>query len=40
MSVTLPVTKQVDTAYADIQTKGGARQDTSALIRHLPKAKT
>jgi 3-hydroxyisobutyrate dehydrogenase-like beta-hydroxyacid dehydrogenase len=40
MSVTLPVTTQVDTAYADIQTKGGARQDTSALIRHLPKAKT
>jgi 3-hydroxyisobutyrate dehydrogenase-like beta-hydroxyacid dehydrogenase len=40
MSVTLPVTKQVDTAYADSQTKGGARQDTSALIRHLPKAKT
>ena len=33
----LPVTAQVDRFYAKVQAKGGARQDTSALIRHLPE---
>lgn len=37
MGLTLPVTEQVDAAYARVQTMGGARQDTSALIRSLPK---
>lgn len=37
MGVALPTTHQVDAAYADIQAQGGARQDTSALIRSLPK---
>lgn len=37
MGVALPVTQQVDAAYAKVQAKGGARQDTSALIRSLPK---
>jgi 3-hydroxyisobutyrate dehydrogenase len=32
----LPVTAQVDGYYAQVQALGGARQDTSALIRHLP----
>jgi 3-hydroxyisobutyrate dehydrogenase-like beta-hydroxyacid dehydrogenase len=38
MGVVLPITEQVDAAYKDIQIQGGARQDTSALIRSLPKA--
>lgn len=33
----LPVTEQVDRFYAEVQAKGGGRQDTSALIRHLPE---
>jgi len=33
----LPVTALVDQLYAAVQAKGGARQDTSALIRHLPE---
>ena len=37
MGIALPVTQQVDAAYAEVQAKGGARQDTSALIRSLPK---
>ncbi len=32
----LPVTAQVDGYYAQVQAMGGGRQDTSALIRHLP----
>jgi len=32
----LPVTELVDGYYAEVQAQGGARQDTSALIRHLP----
>jgi 3-hydroxyisobutyrate dehydrogenase len=32
----LPVTELVDRYYAEVQAKGGGRQDTSALIRHLP----
>lgn len=38
MGVDLPVTKRVDASYAEVQTMGGSRQDTSALIRSLPKA--
>jgi 3-hydroxyisobutyrate dehydrogenase len=34
----LPVTAQVDRFYAEVQAMGGGRQDTSALIRHLPEA--
>lgn len=33
----LPITELVDGYYADVQAMGGARQDTSALIRHLPE---
>ena len=33
----LPVTETVDRLYADVQAAGGGRQDTSALIRHLPE---
>ncbi len=32
----LPVTALVDQFYATVQAQGGNRQDTSALIRHLP----
>ncbi len=34
---TLPVAALVDQFYAEIQGMGGARQDTSALVRRLPK---
>jgi len=37
LGLTLPVTALVDGFYASVQAKGGARQDTSALIRHLPE---
>ena len=37
--VSLPVTALVDQFYAQVQDQGGGRQDTSALIRHLPKAR-
>ena len=33
----LPVTQMVDRFYAEVQDMGGARQDTSALIRHIPE---
>jgi 3-hydroxyisobutyrate dehydrogenase len=33
--IDLPLTRLVDQWYADVQARGGARQDTSALIRHL-----
>ncbi len=33
----LPITTLVDQLYAKVQADGGARQDTSALIRHLPE---
>jgi 3-hydroxyisobutyrate dehydrogenase len=33
----LPVTETVDRLYGDVQSVGGGRQDTSALIRHLPE---
>ena len=34
---TLPMTALVDQFYAEVQAMGGARQDTSALVRRLPK---
>jgi 3-hydroxyisobutyrate dehydrogenase len=37
LGVSLPVTALVDQFYADVQALGGGRQDTSALIRRLPK---
>jgi 3-hydroxyisobutyrate dehydrogenase len=37
MGLEMPVTALVDGFYADVQANGGARQDTSALIRHLPE---
>ncbi|RJY09034.1 NAD(P)-dependent oxidoreductase [Aurantiacibacter aquimixticola] len=37
--VSLPVAALVDQFYAQVQAAGGARQDTSALIRHLPEVK-
>ena len=37
MGLDMPVTALVDGFYAEVQAKGGARQDTSALIRHLPQ---
>jgi len=33
----LPVASLVDQSYADLQAMGGGRQDTSAIIRRLPK---
>jgi 3-hydroxyisobutyrate dehydrogenase len=33
----LPVTELVDSFYARVQALGGGRQDTSALVRHLPR---
>jgi len=33
----LPVTALVDQFYAEVQAMGGARQDTSALVRRLPR---
>jgi len=34
---TLPVTAMIDQFYADVQAMGGGRQDTSAIIRRIPK---
>ena len=39
LGLELPVTAQVDEYYAEVQAQGGGRQDTSALIRHLPEAR-
>ena len=33
----LPVTALVDQFYAEVQSMGGSRQDTSALVRRIPK---
>lgn len=33
----LPVTALVDGFYAKVQAMGGGRQDTSALVRHIPR---
>ena len=37
LGVSLPVAALVDQFFADVQAMGGGRQDTSALIRRLPK---
>ncbi|MBB6122796.1 NAD(P)-dependent oxidoreductase [Sphingobium subterraneum] len=34
---TLPTTAMIDQFYADVQAMGGGRQDTSAIIRRIPK---
>ena len=34
---TLPVAALVDQFYADVQAMGGGRQDTSAIVRRLPR---
>jgi len=34
----MPTTALVDQFYATVQALGGGRQDTSALVRHLPEA--
>ena len=37
LSAALPVTALIDQFYAEVQALGGGRQDTSALVRRLPK---
>jgi 3-hydroxyisobutyrate dehydrogenase len=37
IGATLPVTALVDQFYGEVQAMGGARQDTSALVRRIPK---
>ena len=37
IGVSLPITALVNQFYADVQAQGGGRQDTSALIRRLPR---
>jgi 3-hydroxyisobutyrate dehydrogenase len=37
LGVSLPVTALIDQFYAEVQAIGGGRQDTSALVRRLPK---
>ncbi len=37
LGVSLPITALVNQFYADVQAIGGGRQDTSALIRRLPR---
>ena len=34
---TLPLTALIDQFYAEVQAMGGARQDTSSLVRRLVK---
>jgi 3-hydroxyisobutyrate dehydrogenase len=34
---TLPVAALVDQFYAEVQAMGGAKQDTSALVRRIPR---
>jgi 3-hydroxyisobutyrate dehydrogenase len=40
LGVSLPVTALVDQFYADVQALGGGREDTSAVIRRLPRKGT
>lgn len=40
LGVSLPITALVNQFYADVQALGGGRQDTSALIRRLPRKGT
>ncbi|MEO6716543.1 MAG: NAD(P)-dependent oxidoreductase [Novosphingobium sp.] len=37
LGVSLPVTALVDQFYADVQAMGGGREDTSAIVRRLPR---
>ena len=37
LGLSLPITGLVDQFYADVQALGGGRQDTSALVRRLPR---
>ncbi len=37
LGVSLPVTALIDQFYAEVQAIGGGRQDTSAIVRRLPK---
>ncbi|WP_088309444.1 NAD(P)-dependent oxidoreductase [Novosphingobium sp. B 225] len=37
IGVSLPVTGLIDQFYAEVQALGGGRQDTSALVRRLPR---
>lgn len=37
LGVSLPVTALIDQFYAEVQAIGGGRQDTSALLRRLPR---
>ena len=37
LGTALPVTALIDQFYAEVQALGGGRQDTSALVRRLPK---
>jgi 3-hydroxyisobutyrate dehydrogenase len=37
IGVSLPVTALVDQFYAELQAMGAGRQDTSALLRRLPR---
>ena len=39
LGVELPVTELVDSYYAEVQAMDGGRQDTSSLIRRLPRGK-
>jgi 3-hydroxyisobutyrate dehydrogenase-like beta-hydroxyacid dehydrogenase len=38
LQIALPVTQQVDTLYAEVQSMGGGRWDTSSLLARLKKA--
>ncbi|WP_298301647.1 NAD(P)-dependent oxidoreductase [uncultured Erythrobacter sp.] len=40
LGLSSPISALVDQFYAEVQSAGGGRQDTSALITRLPKAKT
>jgi len=40
LGVSLPVAALIDQFFADVQALGGGRQDTSALIRRLPRRLT
>jgi 3-hydroxyisobutyrate dehydrogenase len=40
LGVSLPVTALIDQFYAELQAIGGGRQDTSALVRRLPRKET
>ena len=37
LGISLPITGLVDQFYADVQAMGGGREDTSALVRRLPR---